>query len=128
MGCGVSRLHNAVGGEDRHRHHFRIVQRKADPIPSKPLAADDDHSMGTVKSVGNEKDYHKDERVEDDGSFIPHSPSFRVYCTPSLDDNARDKITEKQQMDHKSNKHGSSTRLGSKAKTRKGHKKGLICD
>ncbi|XP_039061178.1 uncharacterized protein LOC120205355 [Hibiscus syriacus] len=129
MGCGVSRFDNA-GREDKKRHYMRIVHRKNDPVVviSKPLSGDDEgeyHSRGKVKSDGKERDCHKEECVEDDGSYIPHSPSFRVYCTASFDDNTQgdsktDKITNKQ-GDHQSNK-GSSTRLGSMTKTRKGPK------
>ncbi|GMI86845.1 hypothetical protein HRI_002353800 [Hibiscus trionum] len=131
MGCGVSRFDNAEGGEDRQCRQPRLMHRNNDlaVVRPKPLPADgegEDDSRGKEKSEGKGRDYNKEECLEDNGSYIPHSLSFRVYCNSSLDDNTQgdsnaDSMTDKQKGDPESSK-GSSTRLGWRAKIGKGLK------
>ncbi|KAK8574426.1 hypothetical protein V6N13_034298 [Hibiscus sabdariffa] len=108
MGCGVSRF-DSVGGEERQG---RQTKNDHGVVISKPLpeyGEGENDSRGKVKSDGKGREYYKEENPEDDGSYIPHSLSFRVYCSSSLDDNTEGNsiaanMTDKQEGDLGSSK------------------------
>ncbi|KAK8535925.1 hypothetical protein V6N12_012589 [Hibiscus sabdariffa] len=108
MGCGVSRFDSA-GGEERQG---RQTKYNHGVVISKPLPEDgegEDDSRGKMKSDGKGREFYNEESSEDDGSYIPHSLSFRVYCSSSLDDNTQGNsnttnMTDKQEADHGSSK------------------------
>ncbi|KAK8672421.1 hypothetical protein V6N13_110792 [Hibiscus sabdariffa] len=91
-------------GEDRQSRQLRLVERKNGHgvVISKPLPADDngdDSSKGKVRFDESGRDRHKDECLEDDKSYIPHTLSFRVYCNSSSDDNIQDDRNTGNMMD-----------------------------
>ncbi|XP_039047302.1 uncharacterized protein LOC120187721 [Hibiscus syriacus] len=132
MGCGVSKFDNTVGGEDRQRRQLRVVHRKnsAAVVIPKPLPVDgdgDEDSKGKSRSDERGGDnYHKDESEEDDGTDIPHSLSFRVYCNSSFDDNTHGDCNANNMMGkHEGdagNRKGSNTRSRRKSMVGKGLK------